>query len=144
MGDHKSIHLDPACTEQPHAGKTCLRCEFAADTGWGGVVWQSPAGDWGDRGGGYDLTGAKELTFWARGEKGGEVVTFLFGTIAKPKKFFDTGKGALEKVTLTRDWQRFAIPVAGLDLTRIKTGFVWTLASTGQPIVFYLDNIRWE
>ena len=144
MGDHASIRLDPACTEQPHEGKTCLRCEFAAATGWGGVVWQSPPGDWGDRGGGYDLTGAKELTFWARGDKGGEVVNFLFGTIAKPKKFFDTGKGALEKTTLTREWQRFAIPVAGLDLTRIKTGFIWTLASTGQPIVFYLDNIRWE
>ncbi len=144
MGDHKSIHLDPACTEQPQAGKTCLRCEFAADTGWGGVVWQSPPGDWGDKGGGYDLTGAKELTFCARGEKGGEAVNFLFGTIAEPKKFFDTGKGALEKTTLTREWQRFSIPVAGLDLTRIKTGFVWTLASTGQPVVFYLDNIRWE
>ena len=85
MGDTKAIKLDPAWAERPQSGKTCLRCEFAADHGWGGVVWQSPANDWGDRGGGYDLTGAKKLTFWARGEAGGEVVSFQFGIIPKEK-----------------------------------------------------------
>jgi glycosyl hydrolase family 2 len=144
MGDTKSIRLDPACADRPQSGKTCMRCEFAAGAGWGGVVWQSPPGDWGDRAGGYDLTGAKKLTFWARGEKGGEVVSFQFGIIPRDKKFFDTGKGALDKALLTRDWQRYEIPAAGQDLTRIKTGFVWTLASPGQPVVFYLDNVRWE
>ncbi len=121
-----------------------MRCDFEADNGWGGVVWQNPAGDWGDRGGGYDLTGAKKLTFWARGENGGEAVTFLYGTIGKPKKFHDTATGKLDKVSLTNDWQRYEIDVAGKDLTRIKTGFVWTLASGGKPITFYLDDVRWE
>ena len=144
MGDTKSIKLNPAWTVKPHAGRTCLRCDFESDKGWGGVVWQNPPGDWGDHGGGYDLTGAKKLTFWARGEKGGETISVEFGTLAKPKKFFDTGKGKLEKVTLTPDWQRHEIDVSGQDLTRIKTGFVWTLASPGQPVTFYLDDIRWE
>lgn len=144
MGDAKAIKLDPVCVEKPQSGKTCVRCEFAADKGWGGVVWQSPAGDWGDRGGGYDLTGAKKLAFWARGEAGGEVVSFQFGLIPKDKKFSDTGKGALDKVALTTEWKSYEISVAGQDLTRIKTGFVWTLASSGKPVVFYLDNIRWE
>jgi len=144
MGDTKSIKLSPAWSEKPQAGKTCLRCDFEGNTGWGGVVWQNPPGDWGDRAGGYDLTGAKRLTFWARGEKGGEEVSFEFGTIAKPNKFFDTGKGKLEKATLSTEWQRFEIEVSGQDLTRIKTGFVWTLASPGNPVTFYLDEIRWE
>ena len=144
MGDAKAIKLNPAWTEQPHTGKTCMRCDFEADKGWGGVVWQNPEGDWGDRGGGYDLTGAKKLTFWARGEKGGEAVAFEFGTLAKPKKFFDTGKGKLEKVALTKDWQHYEIDVSAQDLTRIKTGFVWTLASPGAPVTFFLDDIRWE
>ncbi len=144
MGDAKSIKVNPAWTQNPHSGKTCMRCDFEADKGWGGVVWQNPEGDWGDRGGGYDLSGAKKLTFWARGEKGGELVGFEFGTLAKPKKFFDTGKGKLEKVALTKDWQRYEIDVSAQDLTRIKTGFVWTLASSGEPITFYLDDIRWE
>ncbi len=144
MGDTKAIKLNPAWTGQPHTGKVSMRCDFEADQGWGGVVWQNPAGDWGDRGGGYDLTGAKKLTFWARGEKGGESVSFEFGTLAAPKKFTDTGKGKLEKVALSKEWQRYEIDVSAQDLTRIKTGFVWTLASPGQPVTFYLDDIRWE
>ena len=144
MGDAKAIKVNPACAEKPRAGASCLKCEFASDKGWGGVVWQNPANDWGDEGGGYDLTGAKKLTFWARGDAGGEVVNFQFGLIPKDKKFSDTGKGALEKVALTAEWKQYEIAVAGQDLTRIKTGFAWTTASAGKPVVFYLDDIRWE
>ena len=144
MGDAKSIKLDPASTTDPHSGKTCLKCEFQGTQGWGGVVWQNPAGDWGDRGGGFDMTGAKKITFWARGDAGGEVVNFEFGVLAADKKFHDSAKGALPKVSLSKEWQRFEIPVAGSDLSRIKTAFVWTLASPGHPVAFYLDDIRWE
>lgn len=144
MGDAKSIKLDPSNTTQPHSGKTCLKCEFQGSTGWGGVVWQNPAGDWGDRGPGSDLSGAKKITFWARGETGGETVNFEFGILPNEKKFHDSAKGALPKVTLTTEWRQFEIPVTAPDLTRIKTGFVWTLASPGHPVVFYLDDIRWE
>jgi hypothetical protein len=141
MGDTKSIQLDPASPTQPHTGRSCLRCEFSAAKGWGGVVWQNPANDWGSQGGGYDLTGARRLTFWARGEKGGEVVSFEYGIIEQKQRFPDTGSGSLPKVKLTKEWERYEIPVSGQDLSRIKTGFVWTAA---QPVVFYLDDIQWE
>ncbi len=144
MGDTKSMKVEPSWTDSPHSGKTCMRCDFTADKGWGGVVWQNPAQDWGDRAGGFDLTGAKKLTFWARGEKGGEVVDFKFGILGREKKFFDTGKGGLERVTLTRDWKQYEINISNQDLTRIKTGFEWNLASSGQPITFYLDDVQWE
>lgn len=144
MGDTTSIKLDPLCSEQPRSGKTCLRCDFTANKGWGGVVWQSPAQDWGDRVGGFDLSGAKRLTFWARGEKGGEVIGFKFGILGRDKRFFDTGEGGVERVTLTREWKQHEITIGKQDLTRIKTGFVWNLASTGAPITFYLDDVQWE
>ena len=144
MGDTKAIQLDPAWADRPQSGKTCLRCTFNANKGWGGVAWQDPPNDWGDRAGGYDLTGAKTLTFFARGEQGGEVVAFEFGVIPHNKKFPDTGGGRLEKVVLGKEWQRYEIPITNQDLTRIKTGFVWTVASRDRPVVFYLDNIRWE
>jgi len=144
MGDTKAIQLDPAWADRPQSGKTCLRCTFNANKGWGGVAWQNPPNDWGDRAGGYDLTRAKKLTFFARGEQGGEVVIFEFGIIPQNRKFSDTGKGRLEKVVLPKEWQRYEIPITNQDLTRIKTGFVWTVASRDQPVVFYLDNILWE
>jgi Glycosyl hydrolases family 2, TIM barrel domain len=144
MGDTKAIQLDPAWADRPQSGKTCLRCKFNANKGWGGVAWQNPPNDWGDRAGGYDLTRAKKLSFFARGEQGGEIVSFEFGIIPRNKRFADTGKGRLEKVVLGKEWQRYEIPIANQDLTRIKTGFVWTVAGRGQPVVFYLDNILWE
>lgn len=148
MGDAKSIKLDPMSKTNPKSGSTSLRCEFTANSGWGAVAWQHPAQDWGDQKGGFDLTGAKRLVFHARGDSGGEEVTFGFGLIGPEKKYFDTAKRSLGKVTLTKDWQRFEIKLDDLksseNLTRIKTGFVWSVASSGQPIVFYLDDIRWE
>lgn len=148
MGDAKSIKLDPASKDRPQSGATSLRCEFSATTGWGGVAWQHPAQDWGDQRGGFNLTGAKKLVFEARGATGGEEVSFGFGLIGKEKRYHDTAKRSLGKVTLTKDWKRYEVPLddlkAGEDLTRIKTGFVWSVASSGQPIVFFLDNIRWE
>lgn len=148
MGDTKAIKVDPAHRDRPHQGKTSMRCEFTATSGWGGVVWQSPAQDWGDQRGGYDLTGAKRLVFSARGESGGEEVSFGFGLIGREKRYFDTAHRAKDKVKLTTEWQRFEISLSDLkgteNLTRIKTGFMWSLASSGKPVVFYLDDIRWE
>lgn len=143
MGDTKSLQLDPKHPERPHAGKAALKCAFSATSGWCGVAWQSPAGDWGDRGGGHDLSGASKVTFWARGESGGEVVSFKFGILGKEKRFHDTASGALENVALSKDWQRYEIAASG-DLTRIKTAFSWSTASNGQPVVFYVDEVRWE
>ncbi len=144
MGEVKAIRLDPAYQTSPHAGNTCLRCEFAATTGWGGVAWQHPADDWGAQDGGYDLTGAKRLSFWARGEQGGETVDFKFGVIPRDKTYFDTAHGELPNTVLTSQWQYYKIPVEKKDLSRIMTGFAWSLASPGRSVVFYLDDIRWE
>ncbi len=148
MGDAKSIKLDLLNKSNPKSGATSLRCEFTANSGWGGVAWQNPAQDWGNERGGFDLTGATRLVFHARGDVGGEEVTFGFGLIGKEKKYFDTAKRSLDKIKLTGDWQRFEIKLDDVadseNLTRIKTGFVWTVASPGHPVVFYLDDIKWE
>lgn len=148
MGDAKAIKMDPASKDQPQSGDTSLRCEFSGSSGWGAVAWQHPAQDWGDQRGGFDLTGAKRLVFYARGELGGEEVTFSFGMIGPEKKFFDTAKRSLDRVKLTREWKQFEISIGDLQsnesLTCIKTGFIWSVASSGQPVVFHLDNIRFE
>lgn len=144
MGNTKGLKVDPECTDQPHAGKTCLRVSYHDKDGWAGVVWQSPANNWGDRPGGWDLTGAKKLTFWARGARGGEVVSFEFGLLGKDKKFPDTGKGKLDKAHLTQEWRQYTIDLASQDLTRIQTGFAVVIAGQGMPIEFFLDDIQYE
>ena len=43
------------CAINPHSGKTCMQWQYTAKDNWAGVVWQSPANDWGDQAGGKDL-----------------------------------------------------------------------------------------
>ncbi|QDU76622.1 Glycosyl hydrolases family 2, TIM barrel domain [Bremerella volcania] len=140
MGESAAIKLNEKSTTEPHSGKTCLEVIYDKADGWGGVVWQSPANDWGDRPGGFDLSAADTLQIWARGEHGGERVKFGFGLIDRDKPFYDTAKGEIE-VTLTSQWQRFKIPLVRHNAGRIKTGFYWTLGGQGKPVTFYLDDI---
>ena len=143
MGDVGAIALDFHSKDQPHAGSTCLRVDFRGTTGWGGVVWQSPANDWGTSPGGFDLSDATRLTFWARGAKGGESVTFGFGLIGIDKRYHDSGTGKSE-VTLGKQWKQYQIDLAGRDLSCIKSGFYWTLQAAKQPLTFYLDDVRYR
>ena len=108
MGNVKAIKMDDGCQLRPHGGSTCLRCEYKDTTEWGGVVWQDPPGDWGDQAGGWNLSGAKQLTFWARGEKGGEEVSFRFGLLGSDKPHADSDNGGLEQIKLTEEWKRYS------------------------------------
>jgi len=144
MGNTKSLKVDPAWTTDPQAGKTCMRVAYEANDNWSGVVWQNPPNDWGALPGGWNLTGAKRLSFWARGDKGGEVVSFEFGLLGKEKTYFDTGRGKLDKIDLTPAWKQYSIDVGNQDLSRIKTGFAFVVAGQNRPVVFYLDAIRFE
>jgi hypothetical protein len=144
MGDTGAIHMIAESTDNPHSGATALQVSFAKADGWGGVVWQHPHNDWGAQPGGFDLTGAKRLAFWARGVMGGEKVKCGFGVIGANQPYPDTAKGEIE-LTLTKEWTEYAVDVpAGADLTRIKTGFMWVVGGQGAPLAFFLDDIRWE
>ncbi len=143
MGNTEAIKIDFNCKDQPHEGAACMEVDYTASDNWGGVVWQSPANDWGDKPGGLDLTGAKKLSFWARGSTGGEKVNFSFGLLGKSKKYPDSAKGNTS-VTLTTDWKQYSIDLAGDDLSCIKTGFCWIVNGAGHPTKFYLDDIEYD
>jgi hypothetical protein len=143
MGETGSIAQQGDCSEQPHSGRTCTKVTYSKGDGWGGVVWQHPANDWGEAAGGFNLSGAKRLVLWARGAEGGEKVKFGFGVIGSDKPFADTGK-AEEEVVLTTAWTEYSIAVADRDLSRVKTGFMWVVGGQGKPLTFFLDDVRWE
>ena len=144
MGDHQAISAAADCTTHLRAGSSaCLKFGFTKGSGWGGIMWQNPANDWGNKPGGLNLTGATKLTFWARGEDGGEKVAFSFGGLKPPAEFPDSAAGKLE-VLLTTTWQQYSLDLAGKDLSCIKTGFAWTTGHAGKPIIFYVDDVRYE
>ena len=143
MGSAQSLKLDHSCEEQPHSGSHCTRVTYERNDDWGGIVWQHPANDWGSLSGGFDLTGAKELSFWARGRKGGERVKFGLGIIGKDKPFHDSFKAEREYL-LKEKWTQYSIDLEGEDLRRIKSGFFFTLAGQGAPIEFFLDRVEYK
>jgi len=133
-GDHRN---------NPHEGKACIKLRYAGEVGtWVGVAWQHPANNWGEMDGGHDLTGATSLELWARGKYGGERINLGVGLLESDKPHHDSGKTSVEGIVLKDAWQRYRIPLDGIDLTSLKTGFVVTL--TGQPtaVTLYLDSIR--
>jgi hypothetical protein len=144
MGNTKALKLDEACSTEPHSGKTCLKLDYSAKDQWAGVVWADPANDWGDKAGGWDLTGAKQLTAWVRGETGNEVINLELGIFGKGRKFSDTGKAKKEGIKLSKDWQEIKLDLTGQDLSRIKSGIVITFAASGEPVTVYLDDCVYE
>ena len=149
MGDYGDIEVSDGFITNAHSGKTCMKIVYKArrsqGAGWIGVYWQNPANNWGDQMGGYDLTGYKKLTFWARGQKGGEVISnFNIGGISGT--FSDSDSAAIGPVTLTKDWKEYSIDLKGLDLSYISGGFGFSASLNNNPegFVFYLDDIKFE
>ena len=70
-------------------------------------------------------------------------MNFVFGVLDGNQPYRDTARGELTNVVLTKDWNRYSIPLRGLDLRQIKTGFGWSLAGQGKPVIFFLDDIRY-
>ncbi len=140
MGDTDKMKLTLDSRENPKVGEHCVKIEFTEPAGWGGIVWQSPAGDWGDQPGGFDLAGAKKLSFWARGQEGGESAKFGFGIIEEDKTYFDTAR-VVSEISLTSEWKKYELPLEGKDLSRIKSGFYVVTESKGLPFEFYVDEV---
>ena len=150
MGDYGDISVDSADTSNPRSWPTAYRVTYSAAAsqgqGWAGVYWQAPAYNWGDRIGGYDLSGAARLTFWARGDVGGEKVEFLAGGVNG--NYNDSLQPARRSgvLTLGSGWQKYTIDLAGADMSLINGGFAWVATQANNPngATFYLDDIRYE
>lgn len=142
---------------------TCIRCsQTTSGNDWGGWLFLNgtleegstvPALNTGSRPGeGMDLSASFELTFYAKGEKGGEIVEFFTGgygydgetnqpMVACPDS---CTKQSLGFVELTDDWASYVIDLTGQDLSSIACGFGYVMSgsrSGNKDNVFYLDEI---
>lgn len=150
MPNGKCIKLVDSWTEGCHAGSTCIQITYdivcsREDDRWGGIYWLNPANNWGNRKGGYDVTGAQRIVFWARGDNGGEQIQeFTIGGITGD--YPDSDIGTIGPVILSKGWKEYSIDLRGKDLSYISGGFAWTTSEEVNPesCVFYLDEIRLE
>lgn len=150
MGDWKCLDFDDNWKEGCKDGSSCIKISYDVACSsklqkWCGIYWLNPPNNWGTRKGGYNLTGAQKLVFWARGAKGGEQIQeFKVGGIGN--NYPDTDTAAMGPIVLTSVWQEYSIDLSGKDLSYISGGFVWTTSTdvNDSPCVFYLDHIRFE
>jgi len=149
MGDYRDIRFDDSSRENPHSGKTCIKITYnmknPPEAGWIGIYWQYPANNWGDKKGGYNLRGYHRLTFWARGAKGGELISeFKMGGITGERG--DTAAAGTGSVVLTKEWKLYTISLKDQDLAYVIGGFSWAASRDDNPegLTFYLDDIRYE
>ncbi len=149
MGDSSDIRMDLGSTDDPYFGKTCIKVTYLSNASngarWAGVFWQNPANNWGMLDGGFDLSRATKLTFWARGEKGGErIEEFKVGGIMG--EYYDSDSAGIGPVVLEKEWKQYTIDLSGKDLSYILGGFAWAsnLDVNPEGAVFYLDEIKYE
>lgn len=151
MGDWSDIKMNQAWEKNPGAGKYCIRVEYSAErkqnAGWSGVYWQTPANNWGDKRGGYNLEGYKKFTFMARGEMGGEVIDkFGVGGITGQLEEGDTDQADTGMIELGKEWKRYEIDLKGKDLSHIIGPFLWVANAESNPAGFtiYIDEAKYE
>ncbi|MCX6031941.1 MAG: hypothetical protein NT169_21910 [Chloroflexi bacterium] len=141
-----------------HTDMDCIQFTYRRGGGWGGIYWwpltcgaSGTPDAWAkvQKGvcgvnvpdvGNFDVM--NRLTFWARGERGGEVVEFKIGAVdvlPKPGR-------SLGKVTLSSTWKQYEISLKGMDLTNAIGLFAWIATDMDNPdgAAFYLDDIQFE
>jgi len=149
MGDYGDVKLNDQSMDNPHSGNTCMQFTYSGKKsqgmGWAGMYWQNPANNWGNKKGGFDLTGMTKLSLWARGAKGGEVIQkFMIGGIQGT--YPDSASAESAPIELTDTWKEYTINLAGKDLSYINGGFAWIASADQNPegAVFYVDDVKFE
>ncbi len=126
----------------------CIRISYQPlnpDT-FAGIYWQYPVNNWGSEPG-LKINGASELTFWARGETGNELVHFKSGGIRDPNLpchgIYERWK---RNVLLDANWTQYRIDLTDTDMSCVIGAFAWVAEAEANSdgLIFYLDNIRFE
>jgi len=141
-----------------HTGADCLRLSYKNGAQWGAINWWPLACGasgtpeaWAKVQSGTcgvnvlkmgKLSSVSRLTFWARGERGGEVVEFTVGAT----NLLPVPGSSTSKVSLKPDWEQHTIDLQGMDLTNAVILFFWIATDPDNPqgAVFYLDDIQFE
>jgi uncharacterized caspase-like protein len=129
--------------------ETRIEYKQGPEKGWAGLYWQHPDSNWGDEPG-EDLTGAKRITFYARGERGGEIVEFISGGINSGKKYKDSFKESTGLIPLTKEWTKYVIDLSRLknkELSNVIGAFAWVVSGGFDKdgrVVVYIADLRVE
>ncbi len=151
MPNGNCLEFNDSWREGCYEGSSCIKTVYDVecsrnDQQWAGIYWLNPANNWGSRKGGFDLTGAEKLTFWAKGEKGGERIEEVVVGGISGGDYPDSDSAMIGPVILTNEWRQYTIDLRGKDLSYISGGFSWSTNVKVNPegCIFYLDSVQYE
>ena len=154
MGDgeygQKYVKFFGADSNHPHSSPSSIKVDYTfGPKRWAGIYWLNKPDNWGDKPGvNYSGKGISRLTFWARGDAGGEIVEFKTGNVDdSKKKYRDSFGSTTGRISLTTTWRKYNIDLAHANLESVIGGFCWVSSAdynTGKRITFYIDDIMFE
>lgn len=158
---------DDTCAPRPDGAEgTCYHFEYEPilpgseirPRGFGGVVWQSLANNWGHIPGRRVEPGARRVTFYARADR--EVVVEFHAATLRGTDPLNDGQphpnqdpldpedaNNRHAFTLTTEMTQYSFELPeGNDYTRVLGGFAWSMgAADARPsVALDIDDIRWE
>ncbi|MBU1077882.1 MAG: hypothetical protein KKH98_11360 [Spirochaetes bacterium] len=148
MGDHGDLKVKQNYKKNAKGGTTAIQIKYTAEgkqgQSWAGIYWQNPANNWGTQKGGFDLRKAKSLQFYARGEKGSEVVEVKMGGITG--RYSDSDSETSGKIVLTDEWKLYTIDLSDHDLSYVGGGLcvIFTADDNPDGCTLYLDEILYS
>lgn len=144
-GDMDAVTADEDWDEGCHSDALCTRIVYApaqGTRGWAGNLWVDVLYPLYSQG--VNLEAVGRLTFWAKGDKGGERVEFRVGAAegVTPQPAFSSGV-----LTLQPFWQQYSIEITEhTQLDHVFSGFMWITSDKLNPegCIFYLDDMQFE
>ena len=153
QGDWGDLVVDACWGDHPYSQPEALKLEYTAQSagsafaeGWVGIVWESQHPE------GEDVRLYNQVRFYARGEQGGERVTFFFG--GERTNLAACLQGEITCVaqtlppalptTLSQDWQLYTLDVSSLPRGSVVDGLGWVASACQNPdgVTFYLDDVE--
>ncbi len=145
------IDLEESWTKNTQSGDKCIKITFenCEEKKGSGIYWINNKGDsecnWGETPG-NDLSPKNftTLSFWVRGEKGGERIKFGIGGVKGANKLYKDSLDAQLFANLTTDWTEYKINISKKNLSSVIGGFYWYSANTDNIDggIFYLDGVE--
>ena len=148
VGDTADITFDDNFKLDPkRANAIEIKYRPTGSNQFAGIYWWNPPdSNFGKIDGGFDISCATKLTFWAKGKNGGEKGEFKVGGIQG--QYSDSLQPAESSgpIVLTKNWVQYSINLMDKNLTHIIGGFMWITNKSSNPngVTIYLDDIRFE
>lgn len=157
MGDAESISgpLERrVCREDYHSQPSCEQWVYTPTESnsiqrWCAVAYQYPPGgyNFGEKPG-KDLSGQgyTHVTFWARSASSTPVrlIVKSGGHTSDGAAYPASYSAELGQVELAQRWQRFSLPIGGLDHSNVTCALAFVLLAENGPATFLIDDLAFE